>query len=322
MKYFYIARLNGLKIEGKLNRGIQVVDNLRISNNKDRIEKKCDDFFKHLVGKLEYDHLFEGSYVYAEGDYEFDKHNDEAKRMDLLNYFLKVSQVVSSCLWLIKDNSISTEQGFLYIYGNEFIKKSVSSNGRTNNFLNATGNRVETLYTLDELKQGLDINQKQFNSKDMARLDNAAAADMVTNKATRLERFNNFLDTARTEIYVPNKISTYCTALETLLSTDNQEIGHKIAERLARLLGKDSTERIEIFNFIKLAYGIRSANVHGDKLPKKFRDLNAQYEVSIKLDNYIRKFFTLVLENEELITLYEGDNKEDLNMYYRELIFT
>ncbi|PFU30838.1 hypothetical protein COK80_09155 [Bacillus anthracis] len=75
---------------------------------------------------------------------------------------------------------------------------------------------------------------------------------VVSTISNRLKRFNYFLQLTRTQIPLPSRIGMYCTLLEILLSTDKDEITHKIAEILAKILGENYEERLEIFLFIKL----------------------------------------------------------------------
>jgi len=57
-----------------------------------------------------------------------------------------------------------------------------------------------------------------------------------------------------------------CLVLETLLSTDSQELAHKLAVRLAKIImgEADPAERRELFRRAKKVYGARSRVVHGE----------------------------------------------------------
>lgn len=316
MKYIYVAKVYGLEVDRVLNRDIQVIENIRISNQRDRLERRCDIYFKQTIGTLEYDALLSGPYLYAEGD--FPKSLNPEEGLIYLNYLNRLSQSLGTALWIIKDNSVLTEMGFLYIYNKH--NKYVSSNSRTSYFLNSKGEINETRFSCTEIKDGINSYIGKFNEGNTADLEHHEVSKIITTQANRLLRFIYFLQTTRNQGFLPSRISMYCTLLETLLSTDNQEISHKISERTAKIIGKDLVEREEIFKFVKQAYAIRSANVHGDKLPKKFRELNNQIDISIKIDKLIRQLFRIIINDDDLLEMYINDNNEKLNIWFNKLI--
>lgn len=68
----------------------------------------------------------------------------------------------------------------------------------------------------------------------------------------------------------PNQLFTDLSILlECLLSTDTQELAHKISERAAIILGKNSEDRLAIYKDIKKIYSQRSKIVHGEGVPAK-----------------------------------------------------
>ncbi|WP_409275861.1 hypothetical protein V1499_09945 [Neobacillus sp. SCS-31] len=322
MKYFYVSKVHGLELNRTLNKGIQVVDNLRLSTSRKRIEEKADDFFIELVGMLEYDSLLYGPYLYAEGEYNLDGEKNREDRLELLNYFMRLSQTLPNALWTIKDNSVKTELGFLYIYDKDkdlhLEQASVSSNTRASYFLNSHGENVDTNFTFDEVSECLKRYTLIFD-QNTAELEDMETAGIVTTKANRIERFMYFLQSARTQSFLPNRISSYCTALETLFSTDNQEISHKMSERIARIIGKDFPSREKIFKFMKTAYSVRSSNVHGDKLHKKYRSVEKQSQISSELDEYVRQLYNFVTSDDEIGPIYLRDNQDELIQYFNKL---
>jgi len=54
-----------------------------------------------------------------------------------------------------------------------------------------------------------------------------------------------------------------------LLSTDRQELAHKISERAAIILGKNNNDRLTIYKDVKNIYKQRSEIVHGEGVPAK-----------------------------------------------------
>lgn len=75
----------------------------------------------------------------------------------------------------------------------------------------------------------------------------------------------------------PNQLFTNLSILlECLLSTDTQELAHKISERAAIILGKNSEDRLAIYKDIKKIYSQRSQIVHGEGAPAKGRLLHPE----------------------------------------------
>lgn len=319
MKVYFVASIYDLKVDRVLNRGINVIEGIRLSSSKDRLNVFIDDYFKKLAGKLEVDELYDKPFVYFEGNFneeiDFDK-DDE--RLNLLDYYLKLSQTFANFLWLAKDNSVTVQQGFLYIKYPNGEPHSMTSNMRTPLFFNSKGERDQSLFTSEELKE-LASWVKLLNHENIEKETDEISL-VVSTISNRVERFNYYLQSTRTQTHLPSRIGMYCTLLEILLSTDKDEITHKIAERLAKILGETYEERLEIFAFIKTAYAVRSSTFHGDKLPRKFRDIDKLKEMAIKFDDYLRKLFFFILSEENVMQFYSKDNNDDLNEWFKELI--
>ncbi|WP_062235726.1 HEPN domain-containing protein [Fictibacillus sp. FJAT-27399] len=320
MKFYFVASIYNLKVQRVMNKGLEVIEGIRLSNSKERLDTFIDDFFMTLAGKLEVDELYDKPFLYYQGNteqLEIDIDNGEA-RLDLLDYYLKMAQTFSNFLWLAKDNSVTVQQGFLYIKNSDGTPHSMTSNMRTPIFFNSKCKNEQIIFTYEELKR-LAESIKGLNNQHIIKEPDQMAM-VVNTLSNRIERFNYFLQSTRTQTHLPSKIGMYCTLLETFLSTDKDEITHKIAERMARILGGTYEERLEIFTFIKNAYAVRSSTVHGDKLNKKYRDIEKLEEMSSKFDDYLRSLYVYILSEEKVSQLYRDDNNEKLNDWFRELI--
>ncbi|MCI3146184.1 hypothetical protein C5137_07565 [Bacillus cereus] len=319
MKVYFVASIYNLKVDRVLNRGISVIEGIRLSNSKARLDTFIDEYFKKLAGTLEVDELYDKPFVYYEGtiNEEIDVDNGD-ERLNLLDYYLRLTQIFSNFLWLAKDNSVTVQQGFLYIKYPNGKPHSMTSNMRTPLFFNSKGEREQIVFTSEELKE-LASWFKTLNHENIEKETHEISL-VVSTISNRIERFNYFLQSTRTQTHLPSRIGMYCTLLEILLSTDKDEITHKIAERLAKILGETYEERLEIFTFIKTAYAIRSSTFHGDKLPRKLRDTDKLKEMASKFDEYLRKLFSFILSKKNVIELYSKDNNDDLNAWFKELI--
>jgi hypothetical protein len=107
------------------------------------------------------------------------------------------------------------------------------------------------------------------------------------------------------------------SCLEALLSTDSSELSHKLAERVAVFIGKNGAERKAKFSTLKRAYNVRSTVLHGDVLTSQ-KDLHV---VSQEVDEVVRDILSILLNTDDLKTVFEG-KKEDIDSYFTDLLFT
>lgn len=231
-------------------------------------------------------------------------------------YYLRLAQSFIYDLWKIKDNIIYVRDGFLLAYHNNYedgfvYKASLSemmsystceekeSTFSKNEILSAA--RDFTPYSIDE------YGEKSFGGK------HPDADILFKNKGSkRLDRAHYFTLTARTSSILPMKIVAYCNALECLFTTDKSEVNHKIAERVALMLGTSDKSKKEFFDLIKKAYGCRSSVVHGQHLKGEERAL---IEISEKLDGILRQL--LVAEHEIF-----SKKDEEIEAFFTDLLFT
>jgi len=118
------------------------------------------------------------------------------------------------------------------------------------------------------------------------------------------------------------KIAMYIPIFESLFSSENTEISHKVAERCSYYLGGSREDKIKNYDTVKKAYDIRSKLLHGDKLTehnKPERNHNrfeTQIEISIEIDNLTRILLTKVIMEDS-----EKFLAKDMSAFYKELLF-
>ncbi|MBC9785886.1 hypothetical protein H1S01_15480 [Heliobacterium chlorum] len=312
MNYYFITRIHHFSVKKVLNNGMKIVNNLRLSNGSRIINSffSNDDFITS-IGTLEYNHICSGEYIYSINDSDCLQGSDGS---GFLNQQLKLVQLFSNCLWLIKDNSVNNELGFLLEVDKNPIK--IYSNQMSAMFVNASGERLDVQFTEEEVKKSVELVELLF---ELYNLDSSKTTPGMYREANRIHRFFYFLQGARTQNFLPNRIALYCTMLETLLSTDSIEISHKISERTSKIIEKTLDKRQECFDIIKNAYSVRSASVHGDNLPKKFRNKDKLKELSVDLDDILRRLIYSIINDKEMLNMYKLDNKNDLNNWFLEL---
>jgi hypothetical protein len=121
---------------------------------------------------------------------------------------------------------------------------------------------------------------------------------MMERGYTRTGRALEFIGAARESSNLAVKIANYCSALETLFTTDAAELAHKLAERAALFLGDRGHDRRTVFANVKRAYNVRSKTVHGDTLsPKQIEELPV---LSVQCDGLLRATLNSILDDEVL----------------------
>jgi hypothetical protein len=114
------------------------------------------------------------------------------------------------------------------------------------------------------------------------------------------------------------KISHYCSALESLFSTDSIELSHKLSERIAIFLREFNYDPLTVFNDIKSFYSIRSKVTHGDSIAEKKGKLIQ--DISITCDKYLRNIINIIIDSPDLIQIFDG-SKSDLEDYFKKKLF-
>lgn len=312
IKYKFIAYAYDLKIKNTMNKGIKVFENLRISNNSNKVSQMFHPQFKNAIGNLEYNYLLSGPYFYAEGELDDETiFDDDDSGLEFLSTYMKKTQIINSFLWLVKDNSIHTENGYMQLEKGKDTK--FHSNGRSIIFHNMKGIRESLFFDPEELKfpelfyksyfgQISDISGKVLN-------DDESFNETPVYETSRIERAFYLLQAARAQIYLPERISIFTSLLETLFSTSTTDVTHKLKERVAWLLGKSYEEREEIFNDMGVIYGIRSHHVHNSTVPNNAKTPEKLVLYTEKLENYVREVLVKVLKEKEIHRLYQKNEK-------------
>lgn len=296
MKYTFICAVHFLELE-KIDLSINLASGI-ISNDKDKLNRILkNNLSLNTLGLHSIDEIFEApSYFLVEGDLGDNVSQGEVNQFgtNLCFCLLRQIQKFIADIWTVCDNSIYVRDGFLYTYkdypsdGYTF-KASVSA---VNSF--ATGdirNIIIPTDTLIALGKGMEV--FEFNS------DSDNFQDFK--KPTQIQHYKNsglnkkdlaecYVAMAHATGVVPQKLLMYSAALEALVATSTTELSHRVAERVAILLGETAEERCAIYSDIKNGYDTRSKIAHGDMIKKDENDIR---ELSQKIDEYLRKLLKL-----------------------------
>ncbi len=317
MKYRFITILHSMKLDSLKNKGTTIFSGARISNGRQILDETLSPI-KSNLGIHSVDE-FEGSvYFYIDGDFEDINTGDEMDQIgnQYTFFFLRQAQFFVNELWEIKDNSVYVRDGFLYAYTNRLENGGITYKASLSEiFINSTCERKETIFCDTEILDASrkfvpssfhDFEEESFGGKlpDSKHLYKA-------NGSTRIGRAHYFTIGARRNHILPLKIAAYCNALECLFTIGTSEINHKIAERVALMLGTSKDSKKEYFNLIKEAYNCRSKLVHGQHLKGDEKDL---IKVSQALDDILRKLF---VAEHEVFSLSD----KDMEAFFLELLF-
>jgi hypothetical protein len=316
MEYIFVTRLNNIKIAEPLYKGVELCKGLYLANDDKLIKQLLTSEFVEWAGKSEAGYLgMSDAYLYATTARAL----DEADPIPPLNDFLGIGQLSLVGLWLVKDNSVNTDTGFLIRQCPSPIR-ILAGNHIAVRFSNSSASFETTDFSREQLlKEAARLMAVWLGpQQEISGGDDADLA--LFGSAGRLHRLVYFVQAARAQNRLPVKIALYCACLETLFSTDSNELRHRLSERVARVLGQDPTKRREIYDQLRSAYDIRSAVIHSDILTSKYGNSGALEHYSATCDQLLRRAIRKILLDADLLKTFSG-SKKTLNAFFTGLIF-
>lgn len=257
--------------------------------------------------------ILDREYILSTVDVKSEERLSE-KKLELLQFFI-------FCLWFVKDNSANTDQLYTYVRENQIV----FSRTRTITFCNAKGEYSNTVFNMDDLNEAKDICFKIHNlrSIEVKRSEEAnnigktnynkiQAGDynfIQYNSQNRIDRALLFLYLARGNSYLPLKIFFYIGIFESLFTTDNSEVSHKVTERITIYLSGNSDCKLNNFKAIKSAYDVRSKFVHGQLFDrKKIKTKDDLILLTEHIDNLTREVLKKIIKTDSSIFLQDDEN--------------
>ncbi|WP_128547175.1 HEPN domain-containing protein [Larkinella soli] len=298
------------------------VSNYVLNQDLNLIAKEFNaDYLVEAIGNIEFDFYMKNPFFYSRAEFENREPIFRWTEIDtnLLQYFM-------FCLWFVKDNS-----------SNILLLTAVSddnyilTNRKETSVSNSAGDHTLTKFTYKELEEAYEfllIIDKISSVKSIEDALQVKKRGLILNPDYHSEKYNArnrierallFLQIARSQSFLPPKISFYVLAIECLFSAnDLGEIQHKIAERVAMYIGRSSTEKQIIFEKIKNGYKIRSKYLHGQTLSKSQDKLDVLIEISNELDDLVRQILKKVLREDSAKFLLK---EEELTLWFNSLLF-
>ncbi|WAC27505.1 HEPN domain-containing protein [Ancylobacter sp. SL191] len=247
------------------------------------------------IGSIEFDYLtiVAKAVIYRKGTIECQserrEHVSQALADQLIDDMVAV-QILDSMLWMIKDNACHFDRAWIAgkINGSTIVNNNVWSSRPSC----ADGLFNEVSFSFDEF-QIVRRSRRQMGTY----LGASGAPTALSKELLRLQRFEYFIGAARSSHDVAVKIALYCSGLEALVSTSQQELSHQVSERVAAVLVGPGPKRVAIFKLMKRAYGFRSKTVHGASF--KPTEMDQLRECSKIVDHICRALQALYFDDED-----------------------
>jgi hypothetical protein len=235
-------------------------------------------------------------------------------------------------LWLVKDNNAFISECFVQDSDTKALVYDVKASMTRNN----QGIYQDEIFSQDEVSLALTYDNKIANyfhieniektivvkdeSKDILTPKVITNADVKYDSYNRISRSIQFLSIARSQQILPARISFYIVLLESLFTARATEVTHQVSERTAIFIGKDSDDRIAIYDNVKKAYNVRSRYMHGDTL----KDTDDLKTLSGQIDEILRRvYIKIYTEDPDVYKLSDKQTDNDkFEDYFKKLILT
>ncbi|EHY0954867.1 TPA: HEPN domain-containing protein [Vibrio cholerae] len=313
-KYKFISTLRYLSISEPIEEWVTLVPGIDITNNKNLISGIVDSEFREVAGTIEYEHFINAdNIIYCEiDDTIFNKGEDSHQALYVWLVWLKM---LLNDLWLLKDNAVICEAAFCKLTDSSHCEWT-RNNLTTPAYLSSGISFQNTEMTIEELKTW---DEKSHQIQSYLCNTKSTFKDSFTNtRFSRIGRSMRFIEAAVRERHPAVKLAHYCSAFESLFSTDNSELIHKLSERVAFFLKDFNFNPVEVFDDLKSFYAIRSKVTHGDSLKSNKEQFLSS--MSQKCDNYLRVILNIIISDSELMALFDG-KKEPFEQFFKNKLF-
>ncbi|OJE45030.1 hypothetical protein BAQ49_07695 [Bacillus proteolyticus] len=323
MNQFVIGDIHGFGFEGNFK--LQEEPDINFINDSTEIDELIKDpNFLVSIGNIAYSQLSAKNLHFSMNRLEFkDKSESEKQALTLIALQKFHTQTFLTTLWLIKDNSVNTNNFFWW----DYETKHVIGDFPKILFSNSKGEYIDTTFSAEEIKQALELqktvikytsNRKHDNEEnpsigaELSAINNFSKRNSVFDD-DRISRAFKMTISARSQSFLPAKIASYISAIEALISSNRESLSMQVSERVPKVIGGSLEEKLVIHDKLKDAYNIRSKYVHGDKFPEKVA--KRLEEVSEDIDGVLRSLLIKIINNYEEIKDY---NENTMTKWYKE----
>ncbi len=158
---------------------------------------------------------------------------------------------------------------------------------RVNNLSEHSDRQRELITDVYWRRNFIEIENEEDIKKIKKIYNNLGIADIENfNKYSPLHNSIKFYEHSYRERWTLLKTMLLFVSLESILG-EKTEVTYKISSRASYLLyPKNSKKRLEIFNFLKKAYGIRSSFAHGGNVEVDIKKIERQMKENKSIDYY------------------------------------
>lgn len=315
MKYFFATLLH-IELLDFEDKCLEIMPGLKLTADASKLNDFLNPDIKELIGGIEYNHIINSKAIlfFEYEDEDIEEHFSKFTNLELLDLILHWIDDFLKNSWILKDNAVVCDNAYLI---DEPKKDNAECSSQRLNYIHtlSEGGIDKITFSINEMKQVMEVHEKIESY--LADNKSMSTTFSMRKNYSRIGRFSFFIKYARESRNLGHKILNYCSALETLFSTDNTEISHKIGERIAYFLSEEFT-KIDTYKIIKKAYTIRSKLTHGANIDNKL--IEELYDISKEIDNILRTIMNKIIADEKLILIFESNNQL-LNNYFNELLF-
>ncbi|HDR8493702.1 TPA: hypothetical protein QC448_004797 [Bacillus cereus] len=287
-----------------------------------------NDAFERWYGRFHTERIKEGNYFILSDPQEnvpelFGNEEEYKEFMDdksnWIHFYYGASQIFSLCLWLIKDNSVNIRFGIYHSnqHGGFPIMKNVmvsNSKGKYETEIFQKEDFEKANKWLEFLSEYYLVVKKETEERNYEDYNNLNSD--IDHNTNSFKRALTYLEQSRSTSFLPAKIASYISILETLFVVTDSNT-YKTPERTSVFLEGTKEERSINFKIVKDSYDVRSSYVHGSDIYKKHnKRLN---DISSDLDNIVRKVLIKFFTEFKHLN-YSGDDHKRVNQHFVDLV--
>jgi hypothetical protein len=312
-----LTPIHQLGVSGTLGRGVLLAGDIYVSNDQGLIRGFLSDDVRRALGRVQVEGLEDAElWAHYKG-----RVSSKDVTSGVLGERTLAFHVVIDCLltelWLEVDNSGDSEEAFA-IVANRGRVHAVYQNRLGMRYSTASGEHSAKVVTPQQLRSARDRSDAITGGKFEEVVVEQGMSTRLLRGRARLWRCRYMLQAARTAPDIAVRIAFYVMCLEILFSTDAQELGHKVSERVAHFLGGTGEERMCIYREMKRGYDARSKTVHGEGLKSE----DGVIAISESLDRILREVLRKVAGSEHLQDLFSKKGQDELNGYFEKIVFS
>lgn len=298
----FIAAIEKIHTDEDLGEGLLLTESIRLTNNPEVYKKVIPLNALFPMGAIELSGLLNIGILAYNHQLPTNYATDQQAVDDVVENLFKL-RLWFRALWLVRDNAVFTEMGYVIHYPQPHPNCVTGSrNFFSHIFTRHDGTMEPTTFSGPEIRMAVRL----FREFGFDRFRRDSARD-----SGRIWRAFYFIESARANNDLAVRVANYMTAFESLFTTSRNKITEKLATRVACFL-ESKPNRAALAALIKKAYGIRCEAVHGDPVFSQQSLLKGDItdkverlkEASALCDDLLRKCILKILTRPDLAWLF------------------